>query len=482
MASIKIGPSYFHKELKEYADWRWAYAREALQNSMDSGATKIDVTITENGDNTTIVFENDGNPMTETTLVDKLLALGESGKEFVGTAGGFGKAKILLYMSHQSYIICTGTLEVVGCGGEYTLRRDLPYFHGTRSVVTLAGNEISQLSNAFRRFANMAQWSGTLTLNGKVLETNFRKGYHRRDFEWAQIYTNQQFQNLLIVRIDGQPMFTRYCSWKGCVLIELTGNSGERLVATRDRLNYVYQNELDKFVDALSVDTKSALRSLEAEYRLYHGSKVRPAKKNTLVHDIVLQKGQKTAAFLAPVAATAAAPASYGGVHTAVLSRDEDRTVSIGPEFILKSTTGLVTPGYYMPGDQFSKYSVCLVKAWAHTLKHLYELMELEGEFSVGFILDEESLAEHEQSSEYGKVYYLSPASIVKNQRFNSRSYKARYSSAWTNRFEIISLAIHEFVHGAYNIGAHSEDFASKLTEITAVVMTNLKDFAQYYR
>jgi len=46
----------------------------------------------------------------------------------------------------------------------------------------------------------------------------------------------------------------------------------------------------------------------------------------------------------------------------------------------------------------------------------------------------------------------------VKNQKFNSRSFKARFSSAWSSRFEIMSLAAHEFVHGAFGIGPHTID------------------------
>ena len=116
------------------------------------------------------------------------------------------------------------------------------------------------------------------------------------------------------------------------------------------------------------------------------------------------------------------------------------------------------------------------------TLKRLYELHDLEGAFSIGFIFDEDCRAECEQSSEYGLVYYLSPAEIVKNQKFNSRSFKARFSSAWTSRFEIMSLAAHEFVHGAFGIGQHTEDFAAKLTEVTAVLIANVRDFSRFYR
>jgi hypothetical protein len=74
-----------------------------------------------------------------------------------------------------------------------------------------------------------------------------------------------------------------------------------------------------------------------------------------------------------------------------------------------------------------------------HGPQAVYELHGLEGAFSIGFIFDEGCRAECEQSDEHGLVYYLSPAEIVKNQKYNSRSFKAQFSSAWAGRFEIMS-------------------------------------------
>ena len=80
-----------------------------------------------------------------------------------------------------------------------------------------------RLAAMFARFASLAQWKGTLTVNGRTLVTDLRKGSPRREYEWGKVYTNQQFSNLLVVRIGGQPMFTRNIKFKGCVLVELTG-------------------------------------------------------------------------------------------------------------------------------------------------------------------------------------------------------------------------------------------------------------------
>ena len=45
-----------------------------------------------------------------------------------------------------------------------------------------------------------------------------------------------------------------------------------------------------------------------------------------------------------------------------------------------------------------------------------------------------------------------------------------------------MSLAAHEFVHGALGSGMHTEDFAGKLTDVMTVMMANIKDFAPFYR
>ena len=74
-------------------------------------------------------------------------------------------------------------------------------------------------------------------------------------------------------------MFTRNIKFKGCVLVELTGTSAQRLVASRDRLQYRYNDELDALLNELAVDTRSALKQQRAEYKRYQGEKVKAEGK-----------------------------------------------------------------------------------------------------------------------------------------------------------------------------------------------------------
>jgi hypothetical protein len=474
MASIKISREFFAKAKADYADWHWSWVREVAQNSMDCNSARIDVVVKRKVQNTQISVSNDGYPMTEDILIGKFLTPGGSAKD--GGVGGFGVAKQLIVACHLAWSIRTGTLLAEGEGGDYQLTSGLHSVHGTTTTVLMEGDEVGRVVAMFERFAALAQWKGTLTVNGQVLATDLRKGSLRREYEWGKVYTNQQFSNLRVVRISGQPMFTRNIRFRRYVLVELTGTSGQRLVASRDRLRYRYNYELDELLNELAVDTRSALKQQRAEYRRYQGEKVRAEGRRPIA-----QPGLDVTALVQTLVQPNPSNQPTGSIRSVAVSR-ENQTISIGPEFICKQCLGMETPTYYLPGDQFSSYAKGLVKAWVMTLKKLYELHDLEGSFSVGFIFDEDVRAECEQSSAYGLVYYLSPAAIVKNQKFGSRSFKARFSSAWTNRYEIMALAAHEFVHGAFGIGQHTEDYAAKLTEVMALMMAHVREISPFYR
>ena len=149
MASFKIGREFFAKAKADYADWRWSWAREISQNSMDCGASRIDIIIQRQGENTQIAVSNDGQPMTPDILVNKFLTLGGSAKD--GGVGGFGKAKELLVACHLHWSIRTGSLLAEGEGGEYELTSGLDPLNGTTTTVLMDGDEVDRLVSMFKR-------------------------------------------------------------------------------------------------------------------------------------------------------------------------------------------------------------------------------------------------------------------------------------------------------------------------------------------
>ena len=206
----------------------------------------------------------------------------------------------------------------------------------------MEGDEVGRLVAIFERFASLAQWKGILTVNGHTLATDLRKGSPRREYEWGKVYTNQRFSNLLVVRIGGQPMFTRNIKFRGCVLVELTGTSAQRLVASRDRLQYRYNDQLDDLLNELAVDTRSALKQQQAEYKRYQGDKVKAEGKQPEA-----DPGLDVAALVQTIGQPDANNQPTGSIRSVAVSR-ENRQISIGTQFISKQCAGMETPAYLL--------------------------------------------------------------------------------------------------------------------------------------
>jgi hypothetical protein len=493
---VKIGKEFFEKIRLDYQDWRWALVREFMQNCMDaprSSEIKVSVAKVHNG--TLLTVSNNGEPMTKDVLLGKLLTLGGSGKNFEGGVGGFGVAKSLLYYTHESYVIRTGSLRVEGEGAQYTISECKP-INGTASEVVVAGNEVENLRKMVRRFAAMAQWKGGLHLDGEKLTCDLKKGARRKDLGWGVVYTNHSFKNLCIVRLNGQPMFTTFARFDGCVLIELSGQSGAVLTSNRDGLKWSYKAELEDLLTSLAVDKKSALKEEKAEYKRWKGEQQKIEAKKPKVGDgglaaalgislVEVVKGAevestKTPAEEAAVAQPVPETAIGGGIKTIAVSREEETSVSIGPEFILKNVTGRKVPLAYQPGEKFSEYSRELARAWVSILVRLHSLLNVSGNFSIGFLFDDEVLAEHEQSAAYGKVYYINPAKLVENN--GKTHFERRYDSAWKDRHSLISSAAHEVVHGAYGLKQHDENYAGRLTTVMETCLKEVKSLEEVCR
>ncbi len=420
---VKIGPSFFKNEFKEYADWRFAFVREANQNCMDApGDTIIDWTIEEKDGDTIVSFSNNGRPMSEDILLNKLLALGESGKRFEGCAGGFGKAKGILLFCHKSWQVVTGTIVATGAGGEFELSEG--FFDGTKTIVTMEGSHKEGLERCLRRFAGLAQWRGTFRVNGESHTTSLKKGSPRRDLGFGVVYTNRSFRNLMVVRINGQPMFMEPVALDRCVVVELAGKSSDVLTSNRDGLVRPFSSELSVFVTELAVDKRAALkdRASGPEYTWYSGSQLshrrdqpdqpdRPESgyQEGNIRDLVAGEAFVDERSSQPIE-------SVGGIDGVDVGGGDDpgdpvtredgvtRTFSLsagavsesapmkmwetlGSDFVIKNESGMVVPDYYKPEGELSGYSRKLIRYWGRILLELHRLFDREDSFSIGFFL-----------------------------------------------------------------------------------------------
>ena len=139
---ISIGKSFFTKELSGYSNWRWAFVRELIQNSLDAGSTRLDFSFQaiQTEDNRTtyrFILHDNGCGMDATVLKDVYFCLGETTKQSDQTVGGFGRARILTCFAHERYRIDTQDQRVEGTGGEYRHEQQQNWVSGCRVEVDL---------------------------------------------------------------------------------------------------------------------------------------------------------------------------------------------------------------------------------------------------------------------------------------------------------------------------------------------------------
>lgn len=478
--SVSIGPEFFAKARNDYRDHFWAFAREIVQNCLDAPKTsRVAISIVEADGVTTVVVENDGQPMTEEILVGKLLSLGSSGKDNDPNAvGGFGKAKEILYFCHREYMIETGTLVVRGSGAGYNLDAATTPLLGTRSTIVWEGMHAARLERAFRKLLGMSQRLVEFTLNGERVQGGLGKGTRKRVFDWGATYTNAAIENQVVVRVNGMPMFWANTQCPQGVIVEITGKSTERLTSNRDGLIYPYYAELDGFITQLAIDSGSALRVAEPEYLHVQGDKLNNGVVGDEDDD---DTNEKISATIAAIAALAASPVGQGSAGDVRGASEIDGRGGIfgGPpaqvsfDFVVKNTTGRKLPATFDPAsERFSKAALRLTKTWVGCLLTLHRLTGNRDKFSVGFIFDIERYAEYEKGR-YGRVYYVNPC-VPGDAAF-------KQSLGPKDKYKILSYAAHEYVHGL-GYDYHGEEYAAKLTQIMELVMTNLGEFTPCFK
>ena len=466
---VGVAHDFFAKELRAYSDWKLAWIRELVQNGVDCGSRNISFTFESHPDGCLATVRNDGPPMSREVLLDKFLNLGGTTKTGQDSVGGYGIAKTVIAFAHKHYEIHTGNLVVRGSGGEFELTEEEPVA-GTQTTVLLNASA-DEMARKTRYYLGLCQLPRiTFTVNGETTESNLHKGSKQAEFSWGIVYTNHKHSARIIVRMHGITMFCRYVSYQHCVIVELTGANTETLQSNRDALNYQYQEELDKFIIGLSVDKVSAFRPPRISKTHYKGQKL-------TIGDLVPARAQASSQEIAtPVLAALAV--SFSGQSLLptcqqVACKEQQGEFAWLPDFVLSNDTGLETPKHYEPRN-FSNYSKKLLHYWAHYLLALRRLFLITEPFSVGFCLSTEAGAVCETDDQYGTVFYVNPATVIKQTQSNSRSFANRWTFNHAGRMKLLATALHEVVHGlGYN--EHDERYAGRLTEAFGQLLSNLK-------
>jgi len=299
--AITIGAEFFASAKQDYSNWKEKWFREAVQNAVDAGATKVDISVTSLDENqrelprdmtpeqaATVRFirvgvEDNGRGMDEEILFGKFLVLGGTGKRAAaGSVGGFGKAKELLLLPWVSWVLFTRGIVVSGHGIQYE-QRSSSAIEGTILSVVMAADDATSEAAAisFLKKCNLPQVR--FRVNGKEVKANLKPGELIRSLEGkADIYYDkkQKLESpVMLVRVQGIYMFERWISSEveGTTIVELTGRSTDLLTANRDGLrDYNLERALDTFQNEIAADTKSALKKKKnLVHEIYEGKRFR---------------------------------------------------------------------------------------------------------------------------------------------------------------------------------------------------------------
>ncbi|TVQ95496.1 MAG: hypothetical protein EA399_17725 [Desulfovibrionales bacterium] len=267
---VVIGHEFFRKSVMDYQDWRWALVREFLQNSIDAKSTAIDITLTSGG----MKVADNGIGMDDDVLLNKLLRLGGSGKNFQDAVGGFGKAKEILYFLHKSYSIRTRSFFLRGKGSAFELQSGLPRVPGVVSEIAFQ-DEFKLAEAHVMEYVRHVSFAGRITLNGQALDTDAALGRCIRKGDWFSLHhahanAREKLAGRFVVRVRGVPMFVHRLNTGKAVIMELSGSS-EVLSSSRDGLMAEKTGEMYAMLRDLNTNPRTFLRQRAVSVDYFKG-------------------------------------------------------------------------------------------------------------------------------------------------------------------------------------------------------------------
>ena len=258
MRTVAIPDDHFRRNIRvQYSEPDSAIVREALQNSIDAGATSIQIVV---GDNFA-EFHDDGSGMTAERLEEAMLTMGGSVKE-AGSVGGFGAAKELLLFAHDHYFIHSMDNVVNGSVLRYSMEKGEAR-KGT--LIRIFFHESYKFNRdnficAARKIMIDSQFSIPVTLNGETVAPKER-GRCIRAFPWGKVHCTKLENDTVyyaIVRMKGLIMFRQYIgATQRQVIIEVTSPSREVFTSNRDGFVSSVRDEAQRMFNELVIDRKS---------------------------------------------------------------------------------------------------------------------------------------------------------------------------------------------------------------------------------
>lgn len=499
MAHIKIDDRYYENIKSDYANWQFAFAREAGQNSLDAGATNIDIVTTDLGDGKILVeWEDNGKSMSRQTAEDKFLAIGGTGKAFSGSTGGWGVAKLILAMCHVRYEVHALDFLIKGSKGEYDIV-DAPEFRkGVKLSVVIEDDNINIINNAIFNWIAGTTTNCLFTLNGDNIDSAPALNTPKRKLDWCTLYEHGDHINSIHVRINGQLMFTRWTSVNASLTVEITGDSSQYLTTNRDGLLYQYQSGLDKLIERVFADPEAIFNTDDDEIEIYTGT-----------HGRVVFDDDMEAIELETVAAemrmndpenveldpddiqessdidampndfdiatsgthTIAQPGSYGfavqpnstPIQEAVRSKPK---IIDGHSLMIVNRLNRPVPIEFIPGSM-SLYAQRLMHRWNVLLQATGKILGHSNPITTGWIFKAGVIAEYRRNSEVGDIVLLNPI-VIEN-----KDILHRWKFGWASFNLLLTTAVHELTHAKWSY--HGDGWAAAFTHNIAKISTHKK-------
>jgi hypothetical protein len=249
--TIKLTRKWLEARTREYSNWRTAWWREAIQNSIDPGtgaASRVELVCKEGPDGNWIVScADNGNGMTRDQVEDEekgFLVFGGSGKGSGSSIGGFGEAKQLLIFPWLQYRLLTADQEYVGRGGDWSAR-NAPMRRGVLLEVIMPPDMHTTPEDCMHVLKRSWIPRVTFLLNGKVVATGSPTPSEALDEVPDQgiVYSFSKKRGEtpeVMVRAHGLWMFseTLIGSAKHGLIVEVTGKSTDMFTTNRDGFSW----------------------------------------------------------------------------------------------------------------------------------------------------------------------------------------------------------------------------------------------------
>lgn len=498
---ITMGPEFFQTAMKDYENWREKWWREAVQNSVDAGATRVDLRAVKQEDGTYLVScEDNGGGMTEEVLVDKFLVLGGSTKKDAsGATGGFGKAKELLLLPWIEWEVHTRDVLARGSGNHYRVSKTT-LIKGTKLTVRMAADQYTYEAPAKAFLAKCSLPAVKFYVNGELTKTGIKGTRLVRSFPglFDVYFAEGSSHYSAYVRSNGIYMFDVYIGdVPGMVFAELTGRSVDLLTANRDSFrNRQAKSDLSTYVNELAKDTRSALREKKGMFRKeYQGTgrfrvdlDEQAAEARALIGPIPSSDSGSISLDTGRVREVAeqieqfrrddekspdpmGSPLPTRGVVEAMLETNMRGPAQVEaamqqlvwrPDFMVDNNAeGFKVPAKFLP-EKMTPTVLKLAKVWTELCRYVLIQLACSQEFGVGFVFDKSRAAQYLRD---GHKHWLM-LNPLKDYRSMTGLY--RVSEDYDLKY-LYALAVHECTHMADGISYHDEDFASALTHNIAI-------------